>query len=113
MSDDGGPLRILDDGSELWELEDGGLVLFDATGEPIQAEDADGEAFDPTGIEYPTDIGYDEADPVEQQIAELQEWRENFDPIAMREEARAAGAAASGARGDEAWAAAARTGACG
>jgi len=88
------------------EADDGATVLIDEAGDIIAAVDTEGNALDPAGYQTADEGGYDddEVDDLEEQIAELQEWRENFDPIAMREEARAAGAAASGARGDEAWA---------
>src|SRR5690348_10564053 len=97
--------EFYEDGSSVWPLEDGGYVAFAADGTPTGAVDADGEAFDPAGIEYPyddDDAEYDTPDDVEQQIAELQEFRENFNPN-WRADAYAAGAGVSNGLADQAW----------
>jgi hypothetical protein len=83
-----------------YQADDGGHVLIDENDEIIAATDAQGNAADPAGYTLDGDDDLADVDDLRAEIAEMQEWRENFNPNAAGE----LGAEYSDQLGDEAWA---------
>lgn len=83
-----------------YQADDGGHVLIDENDDIIAATDANGNAADPAGYTLEGDEPYDDVEDLQAQIAELQEWREGYNPDAAGE----AGREFSDQLGDQAWA---------